>query len=80
LLKLEVYLGELGTRTIMAGIAGSYDVAGVVGQRCLVVTNLAPRKMMGVESHGMLLAGVNPETGKVTLATIDSVPHGTRAW
>lgn len=82
LLKLEVYLGELGTRTIMAGIAKSYDVNGIVGQRCLVVVNLAPRKMMGVESHGMLLAGENPgepdAPRTVTLATCNSVRPGER--
>jgi methionyl-tRNA synthetase len=77
LLKLEVYLGELGTRTIVAGIAKSYDADAIVGQRCLVVVNLAPRKMMGVESHGMLLAGVNL-MDVVTLATCDGVPWGTR--
>ena len=78
LLKLEVYLGELGTRTIMAGIAKHYDAQGIVGQRCLVVVNLAPRKMMGVESHGMLLAGHDPVTGTVTLATCNSAPPGER--
>lgn len=78
LLKLDVYLGELGTRTIMAGIAKSYDLQGIVGQRVLVVVNLAPRKMMGVESHGMLLAGHDPATGTITLATCPSVPPGER--
>lgn len=76
LLKLEVYFGELGTRTVMAGIAKHY--ANPVGLRALFVVNLAPRKMMGVESHGMILAGHNPETDVVTLATCDSVPPGTR--
>ena len=83
LLKLEVYLGELGTRTIMAGIAKSYHTDGIVGQRCLVVVNLTPRKMMGVESHGMLLAGELPDTigeGRrtVMLATCNAVKHGER--
>lgn len=78
LLKLEVYIGELGTRTIMAGIAKSYDADSIVGLRCLVVVNLVPRKMMGVESHGMLLAGHNPESDKITLAQCDGVPAGTR--
>jgi len=76
LLKLEVYFGELGTRTIMAGIAKCY--ANPVGQRALFVVNLAPRKMMGVESHGMVLAGHDPATGYVALTTCDSVPTGTR--
>lgn len=75
LLRLEVYLGELGTRVILAGIAKHY--ANPTGLRCLVVVNLAPRQMMGVESHGMVLAGVNSE-GVVTLATCDGIPAGTR--
>lgn len=75
LLRLEVYLGELGTRTIMAGIAEHY--AQPVGQRVLVVVNLAPRKMMGVESHGMLLAG-QAASGAVLLTTCPGVEPGTR--
>lgn len=76
LLKLEVNFGVLGTRTIMAGIAGHY--ANPVGLRALFVVNLAPRKMMGVESHGMVLAGHDPVTGTVTLSNCDNVPAGTR--
>lgn len=76
LLKLEVYFGELGTRSILAGIAKHY--ANPVGLRALFVVNLAPRAMMGFESHGMVLAGHDPATGSVTLATCDSVPPGTR--
>lgn len=76
LLKLEVYFGELGTRTILAGIAKHY--ANPVGLRALFVVNLAPRKMMGLESHGMILAGHDPATGNITLATCDNVPAGTR--
>jgi methionyl-tRNA synthetase len=76
LLKLTVYLGELGARTIVAGIAKHY--ADPVGLRPLVVVNLIPRKIMGVESHGMVLAGQDPVTGTVTVATCDSVPEGTR--
>jgi methionyl-tRNA synthetase len=78
LMKLEVYLGELGTRTIVAGIAKHY--ANPVGLRPLVVTNLEPRKMFGIESHGMVFAGVNPDNDVVTLATCDNVPAGTRIW
>ena len=64
LLKLRVDLGsELGTRTIVAGIAKSYDLANVVDQQVLVVVNLAPRKLMGIESHGMVLAAEATELG-----------------
>lgn len=77
LLKLEVDLGELGKRTIAAGIAESYTPEAVVGRRILVVTNLAPRKMRGVESHGMLLAGKRSD-GVVELASCPMVPPGTQ--
>jgi methionyl-tRNA synthetase len=79
LLKLSVYLGELGTRTIVASIAKSYhDARSAIGQRCLVVTNLAPRKVMGIESNGMLLAGRLDDLGVVALATCHSAQPGVR--
>jgi methionyl-tRNA synthetase len=54
LLKLQVDLGT-ETRTIVSGIALHYQPEEVVGQRVVVVTNLAPRKMRGIESNGMIL-------------------------
>jgi methionyl-tRNA synthetase len=78
LMKLEVYLGELGTRTIVAGIAKHW--ANPVGQRPLVITNLEPRKIFGIESQGMIMACVSPEGGIVSIATCDSVPPGTKVW
>ncbi len=56
LLRLTVDLGPLGQRTILAGIARSHKPELLPGKRVAVVVNLAPRKMMGIESHGMLLA------------------------
>ena len=65
LIKLLVDLGqELGTRTILAGLAPVWNPIELEHKRVLVVTNLAPRNMMGIESHGMLLAVDTPaETG-----------------
>lgn len=54
LLKLTVDLGEL--RTVVAGIAGSYAPNDIIGKQVVVVANLKPIKLMGVESHGMVLA------------------------
>lgn len=54
LLKLEVDLG-FEKRTIVSGIALHFDPAAIVGQSVVVVTNLAPRKMRGIESNGMIL-------------------------
>lgn len=59
LLKLEVFFGpEVGHRVILAGIAESFfEPTSVVGMQITAILNLAPRTMMGIESHGMLLAG-----------------------
>jgi methionyl-tRNA synthetase len=56
LLKLSVELGEASPRQILAGIGKTYEPEAIVGRRLVVVANLAPRKMMGLESHGMVLA------------------------
>jgi methionyl-tRNA synthetase len=54
LLKLTVDLGS-ETRTIVSGIALHYEPAAIIGKQVTVVTNLAPRKMRGIESNGMIL-------------------------
>jgi methionyl-tRNA synthetase len=56
LLKLTLALGA-ERRTVVAGIAGHYAPADLVGKRVVVVANLAPRKLRGIESQGMVLAG-----------------------
>jgi methionyl-tRNA synthetase len=54
LIKMKVDLG-FEQRTILGGIKEAYSPADLVGRRVVVVANLAPRAMMGIESHGMLL-------------------------
>jgi methionyl-tRNA synthetase len=54
LLKLRVDIGE--ERTLVAGIARSYKAEDLVGKTIIIVANLQPTKLMGVESQGMLLA------------------------
>jgi methionyl-tRNA synthetase len=54
LLKLEVDVGEI--RQVVAGIAQHYEPADLIGRQVVVVVNLKPAKLMGVESHGMVLA------------------------
>ena len=77
LLRLEVDLGS-ETRQILAGIAESYDPATLVGRKVIVVANLAARKLRGLESNGMLLAG-SIEGGKAALASfLEDVPLGAR--
>ena len=56
LLKLQLDLGPLGPRQICAGVRAFYDPTELVGRQIIVVANLAPRKIRGEESNGMLLA------------------------
>jgi methionyl-tRNA synthetase len=76
LLKLLVDAGE--QRTIVAGIAEAYDPDTLVGRTVVVVFNLKPAKLMGVESNGMVLAA-SPEGGKPVLVSFEQAPEpGTR--
>ena len=70
LLRLEVDLGY-EKRQILSGIAAWYTPEELIGRRIVVITNLAPRKMRGLESHGMLLAASETEGSKPVLATFD---------
>jgi methionyl-tRNA synthetase len=78
LLRLEVDLGT-ETRQILSGIAEWYTPEDLIGRRIVVITNLAPRKMRGLESHGMLLAASEGENGKPVLATFsEDIALGSR--
>ncbi len=68
----------MGGRQIVSGIAQYYTPEELIGKKIIVVANLKPAKLCGVESNGMLLAG-NREDGSVCVTFIDdSVPVGTR--
>ncbi|MFW9995969.1 MAG: methionine--tRNA ligase [Candidatus Odinarchaeota archaeon] len=69
LVKIIVDTGE--DRQLVAGIGEKYDPENLVGTRIIVVTNLKPRKVFGIESQGMLLAVQDPETGELSLLTTD---------
>lgn len=56
LLKITLDVGELGKRTVAAGIKAWYSADELVGKTVVYLANLAPRKLRGVESQGMLLA------------------------
>jgi methionyl-tRNA synthetase len=89
LLKFLIDLGDLGQRTILSGIKMYFNPEELVGTQVLVLVNLAPRKMMGFESQGMILMGVEyaassaedlnePKEEKVTLLVPQNqVPAGT---
>ncbi len=70
LLKLKVDLGGKQIQ-LVAGIAQHYSVDEVVGKKIVVVANLKPAKLRGIESQGMLLAAVDKEENKVILLTTD---------
>ncbi len=71
LLKLQVNLGN-ETRQILAGIAKFYTPEEMIGKTVVVVANLQPAKLMGMESQGMLLAANTPE-GTLALVTPESI-------
>jgi methionyl-tRNA synthetase len=77
LLHLKVDLGETTPRSIVAGIALAYKPEELVGKQVLVVANLAPRKLGGLVSEGMILAAGDEEI--LGLSALDrDVPPGTR--
>jgi len=72
--KLLVLKVDLGTeqRQICAGIRAYYQPADLVGRNVIIVANLAPRMMRGLESNGMLLAASNADHTRVILLTPDA--------
>ena len=78
LMKMTVKLGE-EVRTIVGGIATAYAAEQLVGRKFVFVANLAPAKLMGVESNGMILAATLPDTGEPSLLMVDpAVPSGAK--
>lgn len=76
LLKLSVDMGD-ETRTIVSGIAQHFAPEEIIGKQVVVVANLAPRKMRGIESNGMILMAENTE-GKLFFVNPDGiVPNGS---
>ncbi len=78
--KLVKMLIDVGNeeRTIVAGIAEAYSPESLVGRTVVIVANLKPAKLMGVESNGMVLAA-SPEGGLPMLVGLDQpLPPGTR--
>jgi methionyl-tRNA synthetase len=77
LLRLEVDLGY-EKRQILAGIAQFYEPEKLIGRKIVIVANLAPRKMRGLESNGMLLAASLPDGAPVLASFLEDVPLGAR--
>lgn len=77
LVQLKVDAGEAAPRQILAGIAESYEPETLVGKTIVIVANLAPRLMMGLESNGMVLAASPDGGGAIVLGAEPATP-GTR--
>ncbi len=78
LLKIMVDIGS-EVRQVLAGIAQYYEPEKLVGRKVVVVTNLKPRKMRGLESNGMIVAAAAGEEGRPVLVTFtEDVPKGAR--
>jgi len=78
LIRLIVDLG-VEERQVLAGLAEFYDPNQLIGKYVIVVANLKPKKMMGLESQGMILAaGCGPEEKPVILTTLEPVKPGTK--
>ncbi len=75
LLKLQIELGG-EKRQIVAGIKKSYQAKDLIGREIVVVVNLEPRMVMGIESNGMLLAA-SDDSGPVLLGPDKDVPPGS---
>lgn len=78
LLKLQIDIGEESPRQILAGVKQWYKPADFVGKQVVVIANLEPRMMMGLESQGMMLAAADGENGPIFLTVPKSVNPGTK--
>lgn len=76
LLKLTVELGD-EERTLVAGIAAEYQPDEIIGKKILVLANLDPKVLKGIESKGMILAAVD-EGRPILLNPEKDVPSGTK--
>jgi methionyl-tRNA synthetase len=78
LLHLQVDIGEAQPRSIVAGIAGAYKPETLVGRKVVIVANLQPRKLRGLESQGMIVAASLDDSPPVLAAFLEDVPIGAR--
>lgn len=78
LYKLEVDFGEYGIRQILSGIRKHFSPEELIGQQALFVTNLPPRKMMGLDSQGMLLTAETTEKKLALMRPTVPVANGTK--
>ena len=77
MLKLQLDLGPLGKRQILSGIAKFYTPESLIGKHIVVVANLKPAKLMGLESAGMLLAASSDDGNQLCILEPSSIPPGS---
>jgi methionyl-tRNA synthetase len=78
LLKLQLDIG-LETRQVVSGIAKFYTPEELVGKKVILIANLKPAKLMGIESQGMILAATSKDEDKLVLASVDvDIPVGSQ--
>ena len=70
LLQFRLSFGKDGERTILSGIAKYYSPETLVGRQVVAITNLAPRRIAGKESQGMILSAVD-DKGQLRLVTVE---------
>ena len=83
LLKFVLDDGSGNDRVILSGIHEYYEPEELVGKTCVAITNLPPRKMMGIDSEGMLISAVHHEEGEEKLHLImldDHIPAGAKMY
>lgn len=83
LLKFVLNDGTGNDRVILSGIRSFYEPEELVGKTLIAITNLPPRKMMGIESNGMLISAVNNYEGKEMLNLLmvdDDIPAGAKLY
>ena len=76
-MRLIVDTGD-STRQIVSGIAKDYAPSDLIGKKVILVSNLAPAKLRGVESHGMLLAADMPGGGCKVIFADDAIKEGSQ--
>lgn len=83
LLKFTLNDGTERRRTILSGIHEYYEPEQLVGKTCIAIVNLPPRKMMGIDSEGMLISAVNEYDGREALNLLmvdDRIPAGAKLY
>ena len=83
LLKFTLNDGTDRKRTILSGIHEYYEPEELVGKTCIAIVNLPPRKMMGIDSEGMLISAVHEEDGQEALNLLmvdDRIPAGAKLY